>query len=212
MVVLLPFVEGDNARLPKDYNQTQEYEIAKIFLDEICWHDLPLYEKQLIAVLPLDKFPCADLPYSNGRKGTRRSKVISDSLEIEYWISHRGKDSSQADYGELSCIYVPSQVPNGAEEIDFGLARALHISPKPEEAIFAFTPGNKFRKPLGGFDTVLYVTHLNCYGDKNRRVMLSSDIESDIRRQRAKRDKSIRADANLLRGIEAKSRSKKIVH
>ena len=212
MVVLLPFIEGDNAKLPKGYDKTPEHEIARMFLDEICRHNLPLYEEQLITVLPIDKFPYADLPYMNGREGTRNSRVLSEDLQVEYWIGRRGKESSQADYGELACIYAPLEGRTDGEEIDSEMARFLHMSQKPEEAVFAFTPGDKFRRPLSGLDTVLYVTHLSCYGDKNRRVMLSSDIESDIRRQRAKIDQSIRADANLLRGIEAKLRSKKIVH
>ncbi len=191
------------------YQNTPEHFVARMFIGKILSEDSKRYDGQLFFTIPANYFPEREKPYKNGRRDGRISSSLSSHLMVEYWTQREQRGFVEADYGEVSCVYVSGKTEEGLS-IPEDLAKSLRIGSNHRDPVFAFAPGRKFE--FGKLpERLFYSVHFDEFVPDDRPLILASDIEREEAASRKRANDLAHAEVEIYKNLEAKLRRKNVL-
>jgi hypothetical protein len=204
MVDLIPL---DSELLKKDHDLEAGYQVVSALYEGLNSDKIISHGESFLMCLSHYSFSKARVSCKSNTGRTRVASHICDGLTAEFWTTKNMREFSQADYGEIFCIYSsknPGRPLDSASPLDADIARLLGLSANFDGTVFEFNPGVRFLRPGAYKGPLYYSVSLDSHlGGPGPQVTLS-DIElreSEIRR---KRDRFMAEENGLLRNLERK--------
>lgn len=209
---MIELVPSKSELFKKNHDLEAEHQVVSVLYQGLNSDKLVPYGESFLMFLSLDSFSKRRVTCKSNTGRSRVAAHICDGLSAEFWTTENRREFSQADYGEIFCIYSSNnsgRLLDSGSPLDADIARLLGLSTNVDGTVFEFNPGMNFLRSGAYKGPLYYSVSLDSHlGGSGPQVTLF-DIElreSEIRR---KRERFMAEENGLLRNLESKVEKRK---